>query len=203
MKSLKQPVKKYWGNSIVLCMKGTVMMRKKIITVLIVVGVLLTACLITIGKYEREKQEREKEILLNIQSVSAKELLREIDANGEVIIQNGKVVISNFEIIESRLIAKIAYYNWMTKSRITLEQIKEQVDIYVKSYEFDESTEELKDFCAYVKQEELYGIGVTEDYYRYNYKLVSVLEDKGLDRWTANREQLEEACKEALEELGY
>ena len=178
------------------------MMRKKIITVLIVVGVLLTACLI-IGKYEREKQEREKEILLNRQVANAEMLLRNIDGTGEVIIKNDKAVISDFEIIEYRLIMKITYYNWMTESKITFEQIKDEIYIYVESYEFDESTEELKNLCAYVEEEEIYGIGVTADYNRYVNKVLSVLEDKDLDILTATREQLEEACKDALEKLGY
>ena len=175
-------------------------MRKKIITVLIVVGVLLTACLITIGKYEREKQEREKEILLKRQSIQAERLLRDIPADGEVIIQDGKVVISNLKIDETEMVMMICYYNWKTEQTITFEQIKEQIYIYAESYEFDESTGELEDFCAFVEEEEIYARGASADYERYNYKVSSSLEKSGLDKWTATREELEAACKEVLGE---
>ncbi len=147
---------------------------------------------------EREKQEREKEILLKRQSIQAERLLRDIPADGEVIIQDGKVVISDLKIDETELVMMICYYNWKTEPTITFEQIKEQIYIYAESYEFDESTEELEDFCAFIEEESIYLRGASADYERYNYKVSSLLEENGLDKWTATREQLEAACKEAL-----
>ncbi len=179
------------------------MKKKKIISALIVVAVLLTAYLIIIGIQVREKEKREKEILLKRQSLKAEGLLRNIQANGEVIIQDGKVVISDFEIREPELVMSVYYYNWMTESTITFEQIKEQVYIYVESYEFDESTEELEDFFAFVEEEGVYTGGISRDYIRYDNTVYFLLKEQDLDIWTATREQLEAACKEALEELGY
>ncbi len=177
------------------------MKRKKIITVLIVV-VALTVYLIIIGIKEREK-EIEKENLLIRQSREAEKLLNYIPVDGEVIIQDDKVVINDLEFCDIDLIVRIYYMNAKVGLTITPEQIKEQFYIYVKNYEFDESTEELKDYCEFVYEEGIAFTGRWTDYRKYAAKIWAVLNEQGLDYETATREQLEAACEEALEELGY
>ncbi len=163
------------------------------------VGVLLTAYLI-IGIQVREKQEREKEILLKRQSFNAERLIRDIAASGEIVIQDDKVEISDLKMNECELVIRICYYNWKTEPTITFEQIKEQVYIYVESYEFDESTEELENFCAFVEEEGIFVEGANWDYEQYITGIDFALAEMKTDRKNATREQLEEACKKALEE---
>ena len=129
-------------------------------------------------------------------------LLNYIPVDGEVIIQDDKVIINNLEFCDIDLVMRIYYMNAKTGLEITPEQIKEQFYIYVKNCEYDESTEELKDYCAFVEEEGLAALKLT-DYRKYVAKIRSVLNEQGLDYETATREQLEAACEEALEELGY
>ena len=165
------------------------------------VAALLAPYLIIIGIQVREEQEREKEILLKIQSIDAEALLRNIHANGEVIIQDGKVVINDLEFNEISLVISTCYYNESTGSAITPEQLIEQFYAYIINYEFDESTEELEDFCAFAEEEGTYRGGGSADYERYDVRIFLLLNEQGLDKWTATQEQLEEACKKAFEEL--
>ena len=178
------------------------MKKKKIISALIVVAVLLTAYLIIIGIQVREKEKREKEILLKRQALRTEGVLRDIQADGEVVIQDDKVVINDLEFNVMSLVTCTFYYNKKTGTEITPEQLIEQFYVYIINYEFDESTKELEDFCAFVEEEGAYGRG-GGNYGNYFSKVGIILNEQNLTRTTATREQLEEACKEALEELGY
>ncbi len=174
------------------------MKKKKIITALIVLGVLLTACLIIIGIQVREKEKRDKEILFKKQS-DIERVMRDIGAEGNVVIQDDRVLIEDLELVEKDTIFRITYYNAKTESELTLEQVKEQFDVYTINYEFsDGDTDELEDFCAFVEEE---GIPVVNETGEYNAYVREV--SKALNIHTATREELEAACKEALEKLGY
>ena len=164
---------------------------------------LLTTYLIIIGIQVREEREREKEILLKRQALRAEGVLRDIYADGEVVIQDDKVVINDLEFNVMLLVTCTFYYNKNTGSEITPEQLIEQFYVYIINYEFDESTKELEDYCAFVEEEGAYRGGGSGNYDNYFTKIAIILNEQNLTRTTATREQLEEACKEALEELGY
>ena len=171
-----------------------------VIIIAILIACMIVIRLIQVRKNEQKENER---IELEIKSRDAEALLRYMSADGEVIIQDGKVVITDLEFKECMLIMSICYYNEKTGSAITMEQLKEQFDVYIINYEFDESTEDLENFCEYVKHEGAYGLGATNRYNSYCVKVMTLLSDKDLYVLTATREELEAACKEALEELGY
>ena len=171
-----------------------------VIIIAILIACMIVIRLIQVRKNEQKENER---IELEIKSRDAEALLRYMSADGEVIIQDGKVVITDLEFKECMLIMSICYYNEKTGSAITMEQLIEQFYVYIINYEFDESTEELEDFCSYVKQEGAYMAGASRDYLNYYEKVSDVLYEQDLDWVTVTLDQLEAVCKKALEELGY
>ncbi len=102
-------------------------------------------------------------------------------------------------IDERELLLRVNYYNAETGSDLTLEELEQQLRNYELSFG---NTEDLEDFCAYVEEEGAYAAGASGNYNNYYNKVVILLKDQDLDLLTATREQLEEACKKALEEGG-
>ena len=176
-------------------------MRKKIAVVSIIIGVLLVSCLTIVGIKLRNKQQTKQEALLNKQVINAENMLIYVAAEGKVAVQNGRVVITDLEFSEPDLILRLYYYNHETGSLLTLEQVKEQFDIYIINYEFsNENTKELQDFCNFVHERGLIGSRITSSYTQYIARVFKELKNMQTDINTATREQLEEACKKALEE---
>lgn len=165
------------------------------------IGIVLVLGLIFIGvKIKNEKQE-EQETLLQKQFVNAERILRDVAATGEVVIQDGSVIITDLNFNETELLLRINYYNTMEEKSLTLEQAKEQFEIYTINYEFlDESTDELKNFCAFIEEEGMMSRGACYHYDEYVYKVLVILPEMGTSIQEATREQLEEACQKALEE---
>ena len=127
-------------------------------------------------------------------------MMKDIGAEGNVVIQDDRLLIEDLELVEINMIFRITYYNAKTESELTLEQVKEQFDVYTINYEFsDGDTDELEDFCAFVEEEG--GILVVKETGEYNTYVREV--SKVLNIHTATREELEAACKEVLEKLGY
>ena len=176
------------------------MNRKKKIVLAIIIGILLFLLIAVICIKQRARKEN-RENALKIQSINAEGVLRDVAARGEVIIQEDRVVITDLELNERELLLRISYYNAETESELTLEQAKQQFEIYTENCEFlDGYTEELEDFCAFAEEEGLYSKDIGSPYGEYDRKVATILEEMGVDISSPTLEQLEEACQKALED---
>lgn len=183
------------------------MKRKKKIVLAIIIGLLV--CWVTeISDIKQRARKVNRGNALKIQSIEATGVLRDVAARGEVVIQEDRVVITDLKINEKELFVRISYYNAETESELTLEQAKEQFEIYTENCEFlDGHTEELEDFCAFADEEGLPFADVCYPYEEYRYKVHTILKDMGVEVYSPTLEleqleleQYEEACQKALED---
>ena len=184
------------------------MKRKKKIILAIIIGLLV--CWVTEISDIKQRARKAKQVkALKMQSIEATNVLYDVAAKGEVVIQEDRVVITVLRRInEKELFLRISYYNAETESELTLEQAKEQFEIYTENCEFlDGYTEELEDFCAFANEEGLPFTDACPSYDKYRFKVCRILEEMGVEVYSPTLElesleleQYEEACQKALED---
>ena len=131
-----------------------------------------------------------------INAVDYQGILKALSTGGTVCQCGNDILINNRVVDESDLLMSICYYNAETGSDLKLEELEQQL----RNYELSSgNTADLEAFCAYVKKEGAYMAEATDDYLNYCKKVSDVLNEQGLNSFTATRDQLEAACKEVLE----
>lgn len=184
------------------------MKRKKKIVLAIIIGILV--CCVTEISDTKQRVRKAKQVnALKIQSIEATNVLYAVAVKGEVVIQEDRVVITVLRRInEKELFLRISYYNAETESELTLEQAKEQFEIYTENCEFlDGYTDELEDFCAFAHEKGIPFWDGCIPYEKYRDKVHVILKEMGVEVYSPTLElgqleleQYEEACQKALED---